>query len=158
MAHSHSKPSLSFSIDVNRDRKILIEHLIRGLINGAIFGRGIAIKSRDKNTIYFSSNHSISDAPEHGSFRVEASDLASKVYIELSFKKQRLIHALKSAFYAACFITLLTLVFGWLISFSVPITLLTAIIGDIVSWRRKRKHYRLHLETYIANSLYLKTL
>lgn len=155
-----SKPFLSVSVTVARQRATLADQLVVGVVTGGLLGPGLVIEARESNRIHFAKvDGFLSSAPDRGELRLNETERGeTEVRCEIWCRGMSLRRAAIGAVAGATLATLATLGFDWLMVVSLPAAAVLALASDGLLWVRDRRRLRRQITAFIKNTTYLKPL
>jgi hypothetical protein len=152
------KPHLTFVLDAQREPKLLLEQLVRGVISGGLAGPGQAIQRRDSDGLAFSAQLGGRAIADYGEIAVKKADSGSQLEVRLWCAGARRRAFTSAALVGGLGATVATLAFGWLLVISMPTAAVAAIATDVLDWRRQRQQLRQRVETFVKNTEYLRAI
>lgn len=154
----HRGPSVVLQVDLPRQINTAAEQIVLGLVTGALVGGPVAIRKRDANHILFDGCSSArGTVPDVGALNLTTlSSGETRVDCKLSCRRLRLRLLLRACLLGALIATVCSLLFGWLISLSIPTAIGVTAVSDQLAWRGARRRLRTRVETYLRNTVYLK--
>ncbi|PID39684.1 MAG: hypothetical protein CSB49_00725 [Proteobacteria bacterium] len=155
---SRGKPHLTFSLEAPREPKLLLEQLVEGVLSGGLAGPGLAIERRDTDRLAFGSRIGGWAIPDHGEIVVTKTGQGRALEVRLWCSAARRRSFSKAAVVGGLGATIATLAFGWLLVVSMPSAAALAIATDILDWRAQRKALQQRIETFVANTAYLRAI
>ena len=152
------KAQLSFALEASYEQPaLMVDRLVEGVISGGLVGPAQAIKRRDSDGLVFISQMHGGSLSDHGEIRIKTIEEGISLDIRLWCASARRRCLFSSALIGGLAATVGTLAFGWLIVFSALLSALVAIGAYLWMWRRCRKRLRCRMETFVANTAYIRS-